>query len=204
MDLTPMTGAIVEPSRVGEVVEASTASFVAQCYELHQPPPLGSLVRTRAGSIMIYGIVFNARTGSIEPGRRPIARGQEEEEEADIFKSNPQLTKLLRTDFEAVVVGYRDELLHQYLPPAPGHIHSFVHLCEKKEVEEFSGRLDFLDIILGSKILLGVDELVGASLRYASGAHADPRAFLVEAGRALASSLGGDLHRLNSLLKRLK
>ena len=32
--------------RVGEVIEASTTEFVAQCYELYQSPPLGSLVKT--------------------------------------------------------------------------------------------------------------------------------------------------------------
>ena len=204
MDLTLAMKVMPEGSRVGEVVEASTSGFVAQCYELHQPPPLGSLVRTKAGPIVVLGIVFNARTGSIEPGRHPIARGREEGEEGDIYKSNPQLVKLLRTDFEALVVGYRDDLLHQYLPPAPAHIHSFVHLCDREEVEEFSGKLDYLEIILGSRTLLGADDLVGATLRYASRAHAEPRAFLVEAGRALASSLGGDLHRLNAVLKRLK
>jgi hypothetical protein len=195
---------IMGPSRIGEVIEASTASFVAQCYELHRPPPLGSLVRTRADSILIYGLVYNARTGSTEPGRYPIARGHEEDDEEDIYKQNPQLSKLLRTDFEALVVGYRESLLHQYLPPVPVHIHSFVYLCEREEVEEFSRSLNFMNLLLEARMPTGVDELVGASLRYASQAHADPRAFLVGAGRELATLMGAELHRLNALLKRLK
>lgn len=190
------------PSRIGEVIEASTASFIAQCYELHQPPPLGSLVRVRADSILIYGMVYNARTGSMEPGRYPIARGYEEE--GDIFTKNPQLVKLLRTDFEALVVGYREDLLHQYLPPVPVHIHSFVYLCEREEVEEFSRSLNFLNLLLEARVPSGVDELIGASLRYASQAHVNPRAFLVGAGRELAALLGAEIHRLNALLKRLQ
>ena len=35
---------MAEPQRVGEVIQASTTDFVAQCYELYQIPPLGSLV----------------------------------------------------------------------------------------------------------------------------------------------------------------
>ena len=38
---------MADESRVGEVIEACTTDFVAQCYELYQSPPLGSLVKTR-------------------------------------------------------------------------------------------------------------------------------------------------------------
>ncbi len=195
---------MVESSRIGEVIEASTSGLVAQCYELHRPPPLGSLVRTRSGSILIYGLVHNARTGSIEPGRYPIARGYDEEDEEDIYRKNPQLSKLLRTDFEVLVVGYKEDSLHQYLPPVPARVHSFVFLCEREEVEEFSRSLNFINLLLEAKVPVPVDELVGASLRYASAAHADPRSFLVGAGRELSILLGAELHRLNALLKRLK
>jgi len=67
-----------ELQRVGEVIEASTTDFVAQCYELYQSPPLGSLVKTRDLGVELYGIVYNATTTSFEPGRRPIARGKDE------------------------------------------------------------------------------------------------------------------------------
>ena len=56
--------------RVGEVIEASTTDFVAQCYELYQSPPLGSLVKTKDEPVDLYGIVYHATTGSLEPGRR--------------------------------------------------------------------------------------------------------------------------------------
>ena len=63
--------------RVGEVVEASTTDFVAQCYELYQLPPLGSLVKTKDQSVELYAVVYNATTSGLEPGRRPIARGKD-------------------------------------------------------------------------------------------------------------------------------
>src|SRR4030042_687582 len=89
--------------RVAEVIEASTTEFVAQCYELYQLPPLGSLVKTIDAPVELYGIVYNATTASIEPGRPPTARGKDEKDEAAIYQSNPQLLKLLRSEFTALV-----------------------------------------------------------------------------------------------------
>ncbi|UCD54000.1 MAG: hypothetical protein JSU76_03670, partial [Dehalococcoidia bacterium] len=85
--------------RVGEVIEASTTDFAAQCYELYQSPPLGSLVKTGDSGVELYGIVYNAATTSLEPGRRPIARGRDETAEEEIYRSSPQLLKLLRSEF---------------------------------------------------------------------------------------------------------
>ncbi len=191
--------------KIGEVIEASGSQFVAQCYKLHQPPPLGSLVKTKEGSIEIYGVVFNAETHSLEPGRRPIARGSEEPGGEDVFQANPQLAKLLTTDFGALVVGYREggELCH-YLPPRPACIHSFVYLCPLEEVEDFSHSLDFLPLLVETNLPMPVDEVIAACFRYFSQAHADRRTFLVKAGKELALLLGGELKRLNSILRKLK
>jgi hypothetical protein len=190
-------------SKIGEIIEASTGEFTAQCYELHQPPSFGSLVNTREGDVEIYGVVCSAETTSIEPGRRPIARGREEAEEEDIYRSSPQLAKLLRTDFDALVVGHREgQKLHHYLPPRPARIHSFVYLCDAEEVEKFSQSFDFLSILVGAGGQ--ADELIAASLRHAAAAHQDPRAFLVRAGKELAVLLGGETNRLNNILRRIK
>src|SRR3990172_3157679 len=82
-------------NRVGEIIEASTAEFTAQCYELYESPPLGGLVKTGDDDEAQYGIVYNVTTSGIEPGRRPIARGKDEASEAAIYRSSPQLAKLL-------------------------------------------------------------------------------------------------------------
>ena len=190
-------------SKIGEVIEASTGEFMAQCYELHQPPPFGSLVKAREGEVEIYGVVSRAETTSIEPGRRPIARGREEAEEEDVFRSSPQLARLLRTDFTALVVGHEEgQKLHHYLPPRPAKIHSFVYLCDAEEVEKFSQSLDFLSILVG--VVVQADELIAASLRHAAAAHRDPGDFLTRAGRELAVLLGGETNRLNTILRRIK
>jgi hypothetical protein len=190
-------------SKIGEVIEASTGEFMAQCYELHQPPPFGSLIKAREGEVEIYGVVSRAETTSIEPGRRPIARGREEDDEEDIYRASPQLARLLRTDFTALVVGHEEgQKLHHYLPPRPAKIHSFVYLCDAEEVEKFSQSLDFLSILVG--VGLQADELIAASLRHAAAAHRDPGDFLIRAGRELAVLLGGETNRLNTILRRIK
>jgi len=196
---------MAEVQRVGEVIEASTTGFVAQCYELYQMPPLGSMVKTGDSSAELYGIVCNAETTSLEPGRRPIARGKDEKSEEAIYRSSPQLAKLLRSEFEALVVGHREgDRLYQHLPPQPARIHGFVYQCTPDEVKDFGKSFDFLNIILNAHLPVPTEELVAASLRRMSQAHEDRRAFLVAAGKELAILLSGNLNQLNAILGRIK
>jgi len=191
--------------RVGEVIEASTTGFVAQCYELYQSPPLGSLVKTRDESVELYGIVYNATTASFEPGRRPIARGKDEASEEAIYQSSPQLSKLLRSEFEALVVGHRQgDKLYHYLPPKPARIHGFVYLCPPGEVKEFSQSLGFLNILINTHLPVAADELVAACLRRMSRVYEDRHAFLVAAGKELAVLLSGQFNQLKAILERIR
>ena len=93
-----------KPNKIAEVIEAETAQFTAQCYELYELPALGSLVRTGD----IYSIVCHAETAGLEPGRKAVARGRDEASEEAVYQSSPQLLKLLRSEFTVAVVGYKD------------------------------------------------------------------------------------------------
>jgi hypothetical protein len=191
--------------RVGEIIEASTTVFTAQCYELYELPPLGSLVKTRDGELDIYGIVSHATTGSLEPGRRPIARGKDEDSEEAIYQSSPQLTKLLRSEFSALVVGHRKgENINQYLPPGPARLHGFVYQCAADEVRNFGRSLAFLNMLVSAHLPVLIDEIIPAALRLMSQPQADPHAFLVAAGKELAVMLGGQYNQLKAILGRLK
>ena len=129
--------------RLGEVVEATTTEFVVQCYELYTAPVLGSLVRC-GDDEAIYGIVHEIGTRSIDTGRRPIARGRDEEDEEAIYESNPQLSRLLSTEFRALSVGHIENgALRRWLAPLPPRIHSFVYPCSDGALREFSAELDF-------------------------------------------------------------
>jgi hypothetical protein len=195
-----------EPSnRVGEVIQASTAEFVAQCYELYQIPPLGSLVKTKDQELELYAVVYNAATTSLEPGRRPIARGKDEKTEEGIYQTSPQLLKLLKSEFGALVVGHRqDKKLYRYLPPTPAKIHSFVYQCSPQEIKDFGQSFDFLNILINARLPVSTEELVAASLRQMSQAYEDRKSFLVAAGKELAVLLSGDLGQLKAILGRIK
>lgn len=191
--------------RAGEVIEANTTAFTAQSYELYQPPSLGSLVKTSDGQLELFGIVYNAATTSLEPGRRPIARGQNEATEEDIYRNNPQLDKLLASEFSVLVIGHsQDGQPRHYLPPRPARIHSFVYICPNDEIRQFSQSFGFLNIIISASLSLPADELTAACLRRMSQAQEDKHAFLVAAGKELASLLSADFGRLKSILEKLR
>ena len=193
------------PDRIGEVIEASTTEFVAQSYELHQAPPFGSFVRTGDGAVDIYGVVHLVRTSGIDPGRRPLARGKDELTEEDIYRNNPELSELLRTEFTAAIIGFCSEgAVSQFLPPRPPRIHGFVYTCSSDEVVRFTDRFDFLQTIITSGVRGPVDELIAACIRHAAQARDGDRAFLVSAGKELATLLGCEVSRLNGILRRIR
>ena len=194
--------ALEESKRLGEVVESSTSQFAAQCYELYEPPALGELVRV--GSPATYGVVCHVVTGPLDPARRIVARGEDASTEEDIYRENPQLSHLLHTRFEVLIVGHEHGSdIRQHLPPTPPRLHAFVHTCSDELVARFTQSIDFLHILLASNVPT-VDEVVTACLRRASACHMDTEAFLVTAGKALATELTGQMPRLNSILRGLR
>jgi hypothetical protein len=192
-------------TKIGEIVESNCTEFTAECYELHAIPPLGSLVKVTALTIEIFGIVCQSGTASIEPGRHPVARGKDETSEEAVYQSSPQLMKLLRSEFQVLVVGHSiDRKIYQYLPSKPAHIHAFVQVCSPEEIKQFSQSFDFLSILVNNRSQIPVEEVMAASLREMSKAQTDPHAFLVAGGKALTIILSGEYHRLKTILARLK
>lgn len=188
--------------RVGEVIEASTTEFMTQCYDLYTAPPLGSLVRV-GDEPPTYGIVSEVATRSLDPSRHPIARGENEDTEEAVYLNNPQLSRLLFTEFRAMVVGYRDgDEIKQYLPPLPPRIHAFAYVCADDELRDFSVNMEFLPLLLSAQ-LASTDDVIASFMRLAAVTHEDSDAFVVESGKRLASQLGGQLQRLNTILRRL-
>lgn len=191
-----------EPKRLGEVVECSTSQFTAQCYDMNAPPALGEMVRV--GQAPIYGVVCNVTTQPFDPGRRILARGEDAPSEDDLYRDNPQLAKLLHTRFQALTVGYAyGSAIRHHLPRAPPRIHAFVYGCADDEVAHFTQSADFLHVILASNQPV-TDEVASACLRRAAVCHPDPNAFLVKAGKTVATELSGQMARLNSILRGLK
>jgi hypothetical protein len=189
--------------RVGEVIQANSHSFIAQCYELYTAPPLGSLVRT--GTPVVYGVVCCVSTEPLDSSRPVLARGKEANTEEEIYRDNPQISRLFTSRFETLVVGHESEaggINSPYLPPLPPRVHSFVYTCSAQEIADFTSNLHFLHLLINSG-LSGADQVIGACLREASVAYSDRQEFLLQAGRALATELAGDLPRLNAILRRI-
>ena len=200
-DEKPGNGHLGEGVRdyVGEVIESSTTELISEARELHGAPSFGRFVRVDS-EVPVIGIVFNVFTQSIEPNRRPMAYGKTEEE---LRLEQPQIFELLRTEFQALVIGYVDDLGPvQALPPQPARIHSFVYPCDDEEVRAFTNTDDYLRSILNTA-KIPTDELVIATLRHTLRAHGNSRAYLVRMGKELSRLLGDDYDRLSSIIRRV-
>ncbi len=198
--MTQVNSDTVGDPRVGEVVEASTSRFLVQCHELYGAPPLGSLVRSEGG---VYGVVAEVTTQSLDPGRRAVAMGRGEDSAEAVYRRHPQLSRLMSTELEAVVVAHRDGgQLSRFLAPTPPRIHEIVHACGGPELVEVAGDLELLPSLLASPAG-SPDDVTAAFLRQVVQAHPDPERVRLEAGRRLAGLLPGQLHRLTGILKRL-
>lgn len=200
--------------KMAEVVESSSAAFRCQCYDLDGAPSLGAFVRV--GDPPVYAVVQNVSTGALDPGRRVMARGADEESEEALYRANPQLSRLLSTHVDALIVGHGqgDDLRHG-LPPTPPRLHGFVYACQAEEVASFmqspgpgaggsqAWRFDFLHLLVQSRAP-AADEVIAACVRGAAACQREPQPFLVAAGKALAMELGGEIGRLNAILRGLR
>lgn len=187
--------------KVGEVVASNTHNLTVQCYHLYESPPFGAVVNTENPTT--YSVVSTISTDSLDPGRPVIARGNNEEHQEDIYNHNPQLSKLLFTRFEAIVIGHvEDKKIVQGLPPIPPPIHAFVYTSTSNDLESLANSLEFLRILSNSAIP-SVDEIIISCLQIISRQIPEGERFLIRAGKVLALNLQGQLTRLNSILRRL-
>ena len=104
------------------------------------------------------------------------------------------LSRVIEKDITAAWGAIKDA-------PRP-RIHTFVYACPPEEVRRFTQDLDFLELLAGLPTPTA-DEVLAACLRQASTAYDRPHEFLMSAGRAVATFLGGDALRLKGVLRRL-
>ena len=194
---------------MGEVVETSLTSYTAQTYRLDEPPPFGGLVRVkdRAGTCEIYGVVYHIATGGIDPGRRAAARGggQPQARDEQVYTENPQLTRLLKTEFGVLVLGCRAVGANHFsyvFPDYPPPLHYGVALCGDTTLAHFTEEFSYLRTILEAP-QVPAEELVAAMLRRASRVRGGGgRPFLVESLRYLARQLKQDYDRFKIIVEK--
>jgi hypothetical protein len=189
---------------IGRVLEATISRFTCVCHALDGAPPLGTLVLVFEGGPAVYGVVADIRTQSIDPGRPLTPRGGPEDDRETVLAQNPQIPALLQTAFEAIVVGHRrDGGVRRYLPDSPPRIYARVRACTAAETAEFFHGFEFLPLLLAAGPL--ADQVIAACLRRAAAAMpAHPRAFLVQAGRALAHELAAEPERLAAVFGQIR
>ena len=197
-------------SGIGEVVETSLTGYTAQAYELDNPPPFGGLVQVKdkGGNNLIYGAVYHIATGGIDPGRRAYARsveGEPRQIDEQVYSANPQLTRLLRTEFAVVVLGCRKlesgKITYTY-PDYPPPLHYSVALCNDDELIDFTATPLYLRTLLQAS-QAPVEELTAALLRHGSAVRGSSgRQWLVDTGRQLARLLKEDFDRMRTILEK--
>jgi hypothetical protein len=185
---------------IGEVIGSSNTEFIAECALLHHSPAFGSFIKVQ-GRETIYGVVFNAYTHSLEPNRLAIAYHRSEQELRD---EQPQIFELLKTKFEAVIIGYETEgTIRQYLPPQPPRLHSFVYSCHPMEVRRLTSHFWFFRFLMSVE-KAPRDELIAATIRAAYAVREGERSFLVQAGKELVKLIRDDYEMLSSILQRIQ
>jgi hypothetical protein len=94
--------------------------------------------------------------------------------------------------------------VYHYLPSQPPPVHYSVYECAGEELARFSETTDFFRTLLYASHIPG-DELLAAIIRNAARARgAQDRAYLVRAGRDVASLLNDDYDRLTGVLRRIR
>jgi len=147
-------------------------------------------------------VVGDIATGPIDTSRPVIARGAEVEREEAIYEENPHFRHVMRTHFDAIVVGYvQDGRPQHLLPPQPPRIHGFVHACTLEEVGAFTQRFGFLRLLMTAQ---ASNDLISACVRTAAAARAGELGYVVGAGKELMMLLAKDPERLGVLLPLLQ
>jgi len=191
------------PLPVGRILQASNRGFVVGCRAMQREIPVfGSFVRAdlRSSDAAVYGLIYNVALRDDQFVRYVVVAEPTEEVVRD-----QQENRQVPIEVSVLAVGCRmgGQVLH-CIPPQPPVTMDFLYQCAPEEVRDFTRRLDYFRLVLGAPDV-PADELLVASLRFAAAARPpqERESFLLEAGRELARLLGGDLLRLDTLLRQI-
>jgi len=148
-----------------EIIESSLTSFTARSWQWDSFPSLGSLIYTAQGDRIVYGLVHSIKTGSFDESRTPFAY---KKTEAELKKELPHIFELLKTDFQALILGYKEaETINYVCTPEPPKIHSFIANTSAQMSIEFLQSTHYLYLIFSmQKELFNIDELLLSFVYY--------------------------------------
>ena len=198
--------ALFPNTRLGEVVETSTTSFIAESERLHDLPELGSLARVRGlrDGDALYGVVAHGETGGLDAGRRAVKRGTAQFADDAVYAEHPELEYVLRTLFTCAAVGSREHgAVRHTLPALPAPLHFNVQACGLDETRIFCAAPRYLSALLHFQGPVAAEQLVAAHLRWVDRQVDDGHVWLTDATRRLARLMKRDYDRLVIILEAI-
>ncbi len=184
----------------GELIFTSTTEITGQ--SLLEKPPFSFGAFVSAGqTIRCAGIVYNVETSSIDPHRRPSALGLSED---DFARHYPQYQMLLRSQFQAVLIGTFDATAFRYgLPATPPPLHAQVSECSRDEIREIGNDLGVLRLLFASG-KSSPEELLLSTCQRILDADDRNRDTAVRIGKALSDLYRDDYDTLRRTIHRLE
>jgi hypothetical protein len=147
-----------------EVIESSLTGWLAQSWAWDTFPEFGSLVTIEGKKRVIFGIVHQVQTGSMDPIRYPFPYKKTEEE---LLREQPQIFEFLKTTFSCVVIGYQEKHVMSYcIAPEPPKIHSFITYPDVSTSKIFFASTRYFHLLFShSAQIFNLDELILALLK---------------------------------------
>ena len=187
---------------MGEVIESSAFNLTIQSHKLYNSPAIGSLIKCGTETV-VYSIISNIKTQSLDTTRTTIALAQNAFSVEDVYQEHPQLHNLLSTSLNTIVVGYKqNKSISHEIPSIPPKIHDLAYSCTSDETLLFSQTFGFLRILRSSNNT-HIDDVIVSFLRSTSMNAPNPSQLLLTAGQELARLLKDDTQRLTQLLERI-
>ena len=188
--------------RVGEIVKSTSTQFVSESFDMKRPPTLGSLVKVCLDENQdLYGVVCYGETGSIDSGRRAVRRSTEDVYDENIYRENPQLKHVLRTEFTSLSVGVMGgERVLQGVPSQPPPLHYSVHSCEPEETTRFTNELHYFRLLLDSSLPVAAEQVLASHVQEMYEQRESDEDWLRRAARETAHLLEQDYDRLIAVL----
>ncbi len=193
-------------ARIGEIIETSTIGFWAESSQLHTLPALGALVTVSLPERQtLVGVVAFGQTTGIDEGRRAVRRGDANTYDEAIYAQHPELTRILRTTFRVVTVGYLglDGTPRHHLPPMPPPLHYSVSAANAAFTTTFTNNPHYFPILEASTSEVPSEQLLAAHIRAVTAVRGHDEVWRAVAGRQVARMLKHDYDRLLTVLEAI-
>jgi hypothetical protein len=141
-----------QESAFAEVVESTLQTFSGCCWKWNVAPEFGSLIKVQQQEKLIYAVVYDIKTTTLDPMREVHVYQKTEEE---MRKEYPHLFDFLKTTFQALVIGYLDQNQCKYQrPKTPVKLYSFIEHPEQNELQAFFSHVKSMSLILNPGIII--------------------------------------------------